>query len=948
MINRARPVVAGQAWYLCAALVVALAWVAHPAAAEAAAQDFSAPIVVPLQGARTVSLPGVTDVAVVEDSICRAETFPNAIRFSGLTRGETVVFAWIGERRVNLFVRVEPPPPTLMRAAPASGEMLRRGLGLFDTTAQVAVGPGGDRNYYFQHQLVWSQETDARRTNLHAQVRNTTVPGVPWNVDTLSWEYATRRMALTFVDFELNLNGRGHADPTGSLPLNVQIFRGVEAAITSGPNQVQIFAGTSLPSSYRSFGGTSRVAGASVTRRQSASLFLFGTTAWINVPSPAASPETTSAGSLLQTAGLSYRPNDRWAAQATGGVSNHGLYGDGAAAFTGQRFTAWASATSSSPEFPLNQLQLLSSGGTAARAAATWKAASRLAASFVYQYSAIRPTPLFPSFSGVSSYVNANVNVLLSRSQSLAINGVQSRSRGGLSPAGQTLMQSVDLAWALNLTSRMTNSAQVSFRRSWDPLQTSEGGSLNFRETFGVRVRGGDITFSFQRNQRDPSLVARLRQEIGLLPVSLQDRFLADPVAFSQSPDLPVEVRDLLNALQYTDSQFSVSGQFRITSRLGVSATYSLLRGSAMPDQNDLTNAFGYAVTYQLTPTLQLRSALTNTYLIEARRNDLVRTTLWSVGLSKKLQGMPTWLTPLSRGHEIEGRVFVDRNVTGTADDGETGLAGVVVQLDDRRTAVTDATGRFRFKGLKAGTYSVSMPLGQFHDPVRVTTLASQSVDVQERTPPPVNFGVVNFARVLGSVYNDYAHDGARRGDSPGVEKITVVVTGAGGVERRVVTDGSGEYRIDDLLPGSYRIEVDPNTIPGNFTGPAGPVSFEVKPVRTVVVDVPMRALRSVAGYVFVKMPAQPGPDGQATLVPVADITVTAGSSQSTTDASGRFSLRDLPAGDLTVTLKPQKPLPPGMTAPTGVVSLPKNSMSIENAVIVIHSAELLRYLKAG
>jgi rare lipoprotein A len=174
-----------------------------------------------------------------------------------------------------------------------------------------------------------------------------------------------------------------------------------------------------------------------------------------------------------------------------------------------------------------------------------------------------------------------------------------------------------------------------------------------------------------------------------------------------------------------------------------------------------------------------------------------------------------------------------------------------------------------------------------------------------------------------------------------------VIVTAADGfLKRRVVTDGTGEYRIDDMPPGSYRLGIDPDTIPPNYVGDAAPVDVVVKPTSTVVLDVPVRALGSVAGHVLVNVPTTIDPNGERTLEPVSGVTVVAGQSESTTDSAGRFMLRDLPAGDLEVTLRPRKPLPPTKIAPTGTMRLPKDAVQIEGAVIGIHRPELLQYLK--
>jgi len=89
------------------------------------------------------------------------------------------------------------------------------------------------------------------------------------------------------------------------------------------------------------------------------------------------------------------------------------------------------------------------------------------------------------------------------------------------------------------------------------------------------------------------------------------------------------------------------------------------------------------------------------------------------------------------------------------------------------------------------------------------------------------------------------------------------------------------------------------------------------------------------------------GETGSAASVlrPLPGIHIVAGASTATTDAEGGFVLRQLPAGDIDVQIVPMSQLPPGMTAPSGRVHMPRDPLSVEEASIVISNPELLRYL---
>jgi hypothetical protein len=79
--------------------------------------------------------------------------------------------------------------------------------------------------------------------------------------------------------------------------------------------------------------------------------------------------------------------------------------------------------------------------------------------------------------------------------------------------------------------------------------------------------------------------------------------------------------------------------------------------------------------------------------------------------------------------------------------------------------------------------------------------------------------------------------------------------------------------------------------------------------------------------------------------VPLAGVQLTAGHTTAITDGEGRFLLRDLPAGEFTLSVVPNRPLPENLKAPSGTVRLTKEPQQIQGASIVISSPELAKYL---
>ena len=182
----------------------------------------------------------------------------------------------------------------------------------------------------------------------------------------------------------------------------------------------------------------------------------------------------------------------------------------------------------------------------------------------------------------------------------------------------------------------------------------------------------------------------------------------------------------------------------------------------------------------------------------------------------------------------------VDRD--GLQDADEPALPGVTVTLtradgsavtdasgNPVGAVTTDAEGKYTFENLLPGDYKVS-----FQAPAGFEATTSDAGDdraldsngttaavtlVQGQTDDTIDFGAVGTGVIGDQLFVDVNQNGGSAPDAgdkvlPGV-KVTLTWTGPGGMTRtyETVTDAQGKYTFENLLPGEYKVEVDPTSL---------------------------------------------------------------------------------------------------------------------------------------
>jgi SdrD B-like domain len=903
------------------------------------------------QSSKTVVLQGITNLIVLDPEITRAETGYGTVQFFGLQRGETVVLGYMNDKPVSIRVRVVArpvytPSPALLRR---QAELAH---GLVGSDVQIFNNPG-TTSFALLNNFSWSQLAGGNgRLEIAAQAEDNNNPaGHIFNIRNGSVVFQNPGLELHALDFAVSLTNNAPLRFVSPYTVSETIqVRGAELALNRGDNRYLFFGGTTLPFYFLTLSSTRDVGGFSFMRKQSDNLSLFATSSYINTPTNFLGLSGRRENGFMQTAGFSYLLDKRWSFQATGGGGSHGGMGRAEADYVTHNLAFFVAGSKSSTLFPLNQLFSLFSDNASVKSGLTLRTSARFTEAVFYQHAVTDP---FGNVihAGSSDYLTPALTYKINRSHDLIFTYTYSHNEGGFANRSSTGNR-FDTNWHYQLAPLISNNAQVTVGSVQDPLQLNSDDEFTFRDSLSFPVRGGSMLLAFEDTRRNPSLVQKLSSELNLLSPALQTLFLADPIGFVQSDNLPPEVRALLQAQVPVNTSVYAAGQFHLGKKITFSPNFSLARATSGASET-WTPFAGYNLMYAATPSLRLTSGLSNVWTFNSQLNAAQRVTLFSFGLVKTFSAMPASLLPARHPRIIEGRVFRDNNVNGIFNAGDQGLGDLRLELDSGEFAITDEQGRYKFTGVSAGEHGVSLSLTQFPGPVRMTTRSEASVDLIQRRIAIVDFGVVNFARLSGNIFNDLRFEGKRQPDSKAVPDVHLILEG-GRIKRTIVAE-NGEYEVDDVPPGDYKLSIDPATLPANFVAPTDTFALRVAPVSSVVQDVPLHALRSISGRVLLKIVVHPRGDGAQQgsgsykLLPLAGVqlravagtTATAGS----TDENGNFLLRNLPAGDITVSVVPVKPLPPGMKAPSGPVHLPPEPIQVQGATIVITNTDLVPYL---
>lgn len=387
--------------------------------------------------------------------------------------------------------------------------------------------------------------------------------------------------------------------------------------------------------------------------------------------------------------------------------------------------------------------------------------------------------------------------------------------------------------------------------------------------------------------------------------------------------------------------------------QLGVNGGVTLLRGSTLAEdqaplavqthvgvQGTLVKSFlqatgGFSLENQVSPTPDTGAAI-NIGLVVAPT--LAHRLSASVNVQRTL-GSGTWseagsinytytfgdsvhaepLFEFMRHGEVHGRVCVDANKDGVCAPNEPAVGNILLRLSNGQVTRTDGEGRYAFEGLKPGYYSLEVEESDLRRLGRLDRASEQSFELKSRETEEVSFGIVEGCRVDGWASNDLNLDGQAGSNEPRLAHVGVSIQAPDG-PHATTTDGVGAFSVSLKTCGALSVSLDAGSLPSSFrTG--DPVQLHANAGESPTVTLVATAIRTVQGTVFVDLDGD-GKRGPGE-PPVGGARVMFGQGSVTTDAAGRYLLRHLPAGPLSLKVAPEG-LPAGLVpGPEKTLPLP-------------------------
>ena len=161
----------------------------------------------------------------------------------------------------------------------------------------------------------------------------------------------------------------------------------------------------------------------------------------------------------------------------------------------------------------------------------------------------------------------------------------------------------------------------------------------------------------------------------------------------------------------------------------------------------------------------------------------------------------------------IEGYVFNDLNSDGLMQKDEPPLEGIRLWLGKDRFQITDKSGYYKFKRVRARKAYVNLDASTLPSGFVLTVPVTQEASITHGHTLRLDFGVMARSEISGFVFEDIDGDGKYGLKDKGVSGVIITLEDG----TKAITDDRGRYSFLRVLAGERTIILDLNSLPIHY-----------------------------------------------------------------------------------------------------------------------------------
>lgn len=185
---------------------------------------------------------------------------------------------------------------------------------------------------------------------------------------------------------------------------------------------------------------------------------------------------------------------------------------------------------------------------------------------------------------------------------------------------------------------------------------------------------------------------------------------------------------------------------------------------------------------------------------------------------------------------EISGIIFEDRDGDRRYSSPDVAVSKARVHIDDGKKAQSSNSGAFFIAGVRPGERTATLDLTHLPQGYLPIGSVRRKFTLEEGMRYEIQFPLKAQRTVTGRVYEDLdGNGGLGPGDRP-IQGVRVLCQ-----KVQSVSDKDGYYLLENLLPGSARITVDPATLPAGLRSEGSKVEIAQNPTPLESVHLNLR-----------------------------------------------------------------------------------------------------------